>query len=59
MLGRETASVVNGVLMSGNHEYSFDARHLASGTYIYSLRAVSVQDGRTLFTSSKKMILLK
>ncbi|MHB1050397.1 MAG: IPT/TIG domain-containing protein [Bacteroidota bacterium] len=59
LLGREVASVVNGIVISGNHEYSFDARHLASGTYIYSLRAVSVQDGRTLFTSSKKMILLK
>ena len=59
LLGREIATVVNGILMSGNHEYSFDARHLASGMYIYALRAISTFDGRTLYTSSKKMMLIK
>jgi photosystem II stability/assembly factor-like uncharacterized protein len=59
LLGREVATVVNGLLMSGNHEYSFDGRQLASGMYIYTLKATSAADGRTLFTSSKKMILVK
>jgi hypothetical protein len=52
MLGREVKTLVNGYKTQGNYSVSFDASNLASGIYIYQLRAGN-------FISTKKMILMK
>ncbi|MBZ0199818.1 MAG: T9SS type A sorting domain-containing protein [Ignavibacteriaceae bacterium] len=52
LLGREVATLINGVLAQGSHKIPFNASSLASGVYIYRLNA----EGRSI---SKKMTLLK
>ena len=52
MLGREVATLVNGLLPAGTHEVRFDAPHLASGLYLYHLEAA----GRT---ATRTMLLVK
>jgi len=52
ILGREVSTLVNEVRNAGNHEVNFDASNLASGMYIYSIKAGD-------YTASKKMMLLK
>ncbi len=52
MLGREVASLVNETQQKGRYELKFNAGQLASGVYIYSIKA-----GK--FSSTKKMMLLK
>jgi len=52
LLGREVATVFEGVKTAGNYSVSFDASGLASGIYLYILKAND-------FTQSKKMILLR
>ena len=49
VLGREVASLVDGLQQVGVHEAVFDAAHLASGTYIYRLEAAGqIRTGRVL-----------
>ena len=52
MLGKEVATLVNEVKTAGEYDCRFNAFHLASGLYIYTLKA-----GNTILT--KKMMLLK
>jgi hypothetical protein len=52
VLGREVSTLVNDVRNAGNHEVNFDASNLASGMYIYSIKAGD-------YSASKKMMLLK
>ncbi len=52
LLGRQVATLADNVLASGTHKRIFDGTALASGIYIYSLRAGEFMD-------SKKLILLK
>ncbi|GBD87459.1 malto-oligosyltrehalose trehalohydrolase [bacterium BMS3Abin03] len=52
VLGNEVATLINKELPAGNYRVTFDASQLASGVYIYRLRAGG-------FIVSKKMILLK
>jgi hypothetical protein len=52
MLGKEVASLVNGNLNAGTHNYSFNASNLASGMYFYKLDVDN-------FTETKKMIFVK
>ncbi len=52
VLGREVATLVDGVKQSGRHQATFDARGLASGVYLYKL-----QTKQTSLT--KKMLLVK
>jgi len=52
LLGREVATVFEGVKAAGNYSVSFDASDLASGIYLYILKTND-------FTQSKKMILLR
>ena len=52
LLGNEVATLVNGTKQPGNYAVSFDAKNLASGVYIYQLKA----DG---FKASRKFVLLK
>lgn len=52
VLGREVKTLVNEVKQPGEYNVTFDATDLASGLYIYTLKARD-------FILSKKMILLK
>ncbi|MBK7377904.1 MAG: T9SS type A sorting domain-containing protein [Ignavibacteriales bacterium] len=52
ILGREVATLVNEVKPAGKFEVEFDASSLASGVYVYRIKAGS-------FTTSKKMLLTK
>jgi hypothetical protein len=59
-LGREVASIDEGVKSPGSYEVEWDARGAPSGVYLYRLVARSaVSSGRVLFTDRKKMILIK
>lgn len=52
MQGRQVASLINTMMNAGSHTVTFDATHLASGTYVYRLEA-----GQTQLI--RKMTLLK
>ncbi|MBL1214749.1 MAG: T9SS type A sorting domain-containing protein [Ignavibacteriae bacterium] len=52
ILGNEIATLVDEKKPPGNYEVEFDAGGLASGTYIYQLKAGE-------FTKAKKLLLLK
>lgn len=52
ILGNEVAALVNEAKQPGNYEVEFNANHLSSGTYFYTI----IADG---FFQTKKMIILK
>ncbi len=52
MLGREVANLVNGSQEAGQHNVTFNASKLASGVYVYTLKANNN-------ITSKKMMLMK
>ncbi|MEW6701723.1 MAG: DUF5666 domain-containing protein, partial [Bacteroidota bacterium] len=52
IIGQEVATLVNGPMSAGSHIVKFNAVNLASGVYLYRLKAGN-------FVSVKKMILLK
>ncbi len=52
VLGREVATLVNGFQPANNYRINFDASKLASGIYLYKLKAGE-------FIQTKKMILIK
>jgi hypothetical protein len=52
LLGREVAVLVDGVQSPGRHEVVFDARHLASGAYLYRLTAGT-------FSATRKLTIVK
>lgn len=52
MLGKELTTLVNGEQQIGTYSVNFDASHLSSGVYFYTLKAGS-------FIQTKKMILLR
>ncbi len=58
MLGREVATLVDGVKSSGQYNVTFNGNRLSSGLYFYRLQASSLT-GQQLFSASKKFILLK
>lgn len=57
-LGEVIQELVNGTKPSGTYEATFDATHYSSGTYFYSLEAVSL-DGEENYKLVKKMSLIK
>jgi photosystem II stability/assembly factor-like uncharacterized protein len=57
-LGQTVREVNEGSRQPGNYKINFNSSGLASGIYLYSLKAVS-SDGKNDFTAVKKMILLK
>jgi hypothetical protein len=52
VLGQQVATLVNGALNAGTHSVPFNASRLASGVYVYELRAGS-------FVQQKRMMLVK
>jgi len=52
LLGREVATLVNEKKQPGEYTVTFDGKKIASGIYIYELRAGE-------FRSIKKMILVR
>ena len=59
-LGREVATLVDSELGAGTHTVSFDGQKLASGVYIYRIRAGDVSTGSAQsFVQEKKMQLVK
>lgn len=52
MLGQRVATIFEGALNAGDHQFKFDATRLASGIYVYELRAGSI-------ILSKKMTVMK
>lgn len=52
VLGREVATLVNEFRSAGKHEINFNASHLSSGVYFYTLLANE-------FTETRKFILMK
>jgi len=51
-LGQEVSTLVNKKQSSGKYQVLFDAKNMATGIYIYELKAGQ-------FTQSKKMLLLR
>jgi len=57
--GRKVAELLNGNnFTQGSHNLSFDASNLASGVYIYRLKAISANGSET-FSQTRKMTLIK
>ncbi|SMO83935.1 T9SS type A sorting domain-containing protein [Gracilimonas mengyeensis] len=52
MLGRRVATIMNDRMTAGTHSLNFDATRLASGMYVYQIKAGS-------FASTRKMMLIK
>jgi hypothetical protein len=52
VLGNQVAALVNGMKQPGNYAVSFNGKSLASGVYLYQLKANG-------FVDTKKLILLK
>lgn len=52
VLGKEVATLVNGIKSSGKYSVSFNGRDLASGIYFYTLKAGN-------FSQTNKMMLVK
>ena len=52
ILGKKVANILGSVQKAGNYELTFDATNLASGMYIYRMKAGD-------FVSIKKMMILK
>jgi photosystem II stability/assembly factor-like uncharacterized protein len=53
LLGRRVAVLQNGQMPAGTHSVAFDARHLASGVYLYRIVTTAGQ------SETRKMMLLK
>ena len=60
LLGREVATLVDGLQEAGRRAVSFDGSGLASGTYFYRLSVRTLgEGGHPSFVSTKKMILMR
>ncbi len=56
ILGRKVTTLINEFKSAGSYEINFSSEGLSSGVYIYRITA---NNGRILFSDSKKMILLR
>jgi len=59
MLGREVATLANGIRPVGSFSVTWDALGIASGVYFYRLSAASTVNPAVSFTQVKKMALLR
>jgi|GEM_PF-1072708 len=57
IIGEEVADIVNSNLSSGQHQVTFNASHLNSGIYFYSIQANGVDGSK--YSSTRKMLLIK
>jgi len=57
VLGREVASLQQGLQDAGSYNLKWDASDLSSGFYVY--RIMVTVDGQSKFAQAKKMILMK
>ena len=58
VLGREVATLVDGIQAASSYRLQWNATAYASGVYFYRIQAQS-QDGSKSFTSVKKLLLMK
>jgi len=56
--GREVKTLVNSNLQAGHYIFDLNASELSSGMYFYKLTAQNF-DGQMIFSSTKKMVLMK
>ena len=56
--GRKVDSMLRQTLIPGNHSFNYNASNLPSGMYLYNI-VVSGMNGKSLFSSTRKMILMK
>lgn len=60
VVGREVATLVNGRLTAGYHEYTWNADGVSSGAYLYHINATSSHgNGEHSFSQTKKLMLQK
>lgn len=59
IIGREVATLVNGVMNAGSYSMPFNASRFASGVYFYRIGATALNGSHSRFTDVKKMLLLK
>jgi hypothetical protein len=57
-IGQKVNQLVNQTEQPGKHQISLNARSLSSGVYYYTITTNS-SDGKSTFTSTKKMLLIK
>ncbi|MFZ4622093.1 MAG: T9SS type A sorting domain-containing protein [Bacteroidota bacterium] len=59
ILGQKVAQLVDGERSAGQYEVRFDASHLSSGIYIYSMEVISDLDASMKHLQSRRMLLMK
>jgi hypothetical protein len=59
MLGREVATLVDANYTAGYYTVPFNASKLASGMYIYRMSSQSLSGDQKMFSSTKKLMLVK
>jgi hypothetical protein len=59
ILGRSITTLASEVLPAGNHQYYFDGRSYSSGIFFYVMQAFEPGTSKKIFSSSRKMILIK
>jgi hypothetical protein len=52
IIGKEVSTLVDKRLPAGNHIFTFDGGHMASGVYLYSINA-------GMYSDVKRMVILK
>ncbi len=58
LVGQKVKTLLNGTKSAGFYEFDINASNLASGVYLITLKARSI-DGKKSFSKTEKMILLK
>jgi len=59
LLGREIATLIDGVKQTGEYGVSWDAGSFSSGVYFLRLEAKSINAPHEIFSQTRKIILLK